>query len=858
MAVAWLAAVAGLVLRMLAQVTVAVSAPATLAAGEPALVRVEVTAPAAATVRLTPPDVAPFTVASAARVPTAGGLTAPGWQRYEWRYVLAQPAGARGRYAFDPFAAEAQGRGLRATTATSRAWALDVRAPAPPVVFGSTAPVPGRPGAPAPSQPSTDSSRAQGRGTGVTFTARVTPERVYVGQQATYELTVAVDAAARGRIRRNPEFVPPELRGVLAVELPATHATTPAGDVHVYRRAIFPLAPGVVRIPSAQLTYALALGTSYFSREERLAVRSNAVRVVAVAAPTAGRPPEWDGAVGALRATARASAPAVRAGDAVEYTLRLEGSGNLALLPRPALAVPWADAVESGERVTVDSASAVVRGAKEFTWLLTPRAAGRFATPAVRYAFFDPARAQYDVAVASPVAVEVGAGVAISATGASRVAAVTERLAIRTVWRGAFGPPLPAEPVFWLLVALAPVPAALVAAVRAARTRRRFVRQQQRAPTLQQLARQPEPGAPALRRAVEQAFVRRVGFGPGAFGAPDAFARALRRVGVTAPTADRAAALARQLDAVAFGRAGDAAPDGTLGAGVTAELARAAELLLRDVDREAQPGTPVASFAHSARAWLLVVVCATAAGACATGAARRGAGVGAARFADGLTAYRTGDVAGARRAFLAAAAQAPAAPDAWANAGTASWAAGDTLGAALGWQRALRLEPAAADVRARLALLPAEQDGWIAGVPPVAPDWLAVPALGLAGCAAVLALVAAARARLRPGAWLWAWAVAVCASLAAAGVHAAASPAGLAVVATAGPLRIEPALDADPGPPADLTDVARVRQQHGVWSRVTLDGDREGWIENRRLVPLPPPGVTNPAASATEPPGHER
>jgi hypothetical protein len=227
-----LSAVCVAVLRLLAQVTVAVSAPATLAAGDPALVRVEVTAPAGASVRLTPPDVAPFTVASADRVPTAGGLNAPGWRRYEWRYVLAPPAGARGRYAFEPFAAFAQGPGLRPVTATSRAWALDVRAPAPPLASRG-----------APVAPPVAGAGAAARNGGVSFSARLTPARVYVGQQATYELTVSVDAAARGRIRRNPEFVPPELRGVLAVELPATHESTPAGDVHVYRRAVFPLAP---------------------------------------------------------------------------------------------------------------------------------------------------------------------------------------------------------------------------------------------------------------------------------------------------------------------------------------------------------------------------------------------------------------------------------------------------------------------------------------------------------------------------------------------------------------------------------------------------------------------------------------
>jgi hypothetical protein len=52
--------------------------------------------------------------------------------------------------------------------------------------------------------------------------------------------------------------------------------------------------------------------------------------------------------------------------------------------------------------------------------------------------------------------------------------------------------------------------------------------------------------------------------------------------------------------------------------------------------------------------------------------------------------------------------------------------------------------------------------------------------------------------------------------------------------------------------PADLTDIARIRQRRGVWARVTLDGDREGWIESRRLAPLALPGAAGPGAAMPE------
>ena len=65
----------------------------------------------------------------------------------------------------------------------------------------------------------------------VNFHAMVTPDTVFVGQQVTYEVGVFLDDQLRLRLRRNPEFVPPEPRAMLAYDLPST-ATAP-GARHV-------------------------------------------------------------------------------------------------------------------------------------------------------------------------------------------------------------------------------------------------------------------------------------------------------------------------------------------------------------------------------------------------------------------------------------------------------------------------------------------------------------------------------------------------------------------------------------------------------------------------------------------------
>jgi hypothetical protein len=125
----------------------------------------------------------------------------------------------------------------------------------------------------------------------------------------------------------------------------------------------------------------------------------------------------------------------------------------------------------------------------------------------------------------------------------------------------------------------------------------------------------------------------------------------------------------------------------------------------------------------------------------------------------------------------------------------------------------------------------------VAGVLPVPPDALAITALVLCGAAALLALPVARR---RSGGAVWAavWGASLAAGAGGWALAARLRPDALAVVAAGSTLRGEPALDAEPGPRVDVTDVARVLARTGAWTHVRLDGGREGWIASDRLVPL--------------------
>jgi tetratricopeptide (TPR) repeat protein len=649
--------------------------------------------------------------------------------------------------------------------------------------------------------------------------ARLDPDRdsVYVGQQLDYVVDVQLNTVARERLRRNPTFFPPEMPGVLAYDLALPPRPRRAGprcfESLTYRRALFPLFAGTTTIAPASLTYALPVSTSFFSREESFELRTDSVRFVALDPPLDGRPAGYIGAVGQVRASARLSTTAASMGDPVVFTLRMEAVGNVKLLPRPVLDLPWASVALGDERVTVDSVAAHVHGTKEFDWLLTPRRAGRLELPSIRYVYFDPDRAEYDVALSDSLPLEVS----VAALAASDSAPVA-RLQIRTSLREERGAPVTSRPWFWALVALALAPAAL----RQLRVRRR--RRARRRPALRRLhalAASSNVDVREVRRTFLETLVERVpGLAADATRVP--LGRSLRRAGVTDATADRTESLLAELDVAAFAS----------NATASADLARRALLIARAADQEAVRPSAVA---HALPLVVLVVLLGGLAAAATPEPLARA-------FAAGVDAYRHNDFAGAERMFARVSARAPRSGDAWANLAAAAWSRGDTALAAAGWQRALRLDPLDVESRDRYATLQATSLGDAAYVPPVPVDVLAIAALTLWLAAwLVMALPAAYRPQ---GVRSLAGSGVVLSLLFFGATFELASrsrASGLGALRSSRSLMSAPASDADAVAAATAGEVGALGAREGAWVRITVDADRAGWLPLAAVLPLDQP-----------------
>ena len=707
----------------------------------------------------------------------------------------------------------------------------------------------------------------------IDFHAVALPESVYVGQQVTYQVAVLLSADARSKLRRNPEFVPPELRGLMAYDLgPSIKVAARLFDgvpyeAHIFQRALFPVESGLQGIPGPQLTYNLPASNSYYSREEQFLVRAESTTVVAKPLPVEGRPTDYAGAVGVLRMAARLDSTTARVGEPLVLTVRVQGTGNVKLFPRPTLELPWATLVAGTERVQIDSGGVMVRGTKEFEWILTPTRDGRDTLPALRYPYFDPYAGRYQVAESAPLTFTVRPG-AIAAPGDSTTD-VTLPLRPLAEPLGGTSTPDRLTRLWWLVLALLPLPAlwslraprpsmATPSAIGTSRTVS-ATRDEPLTPSAPVSA--PRRTARAARRLLLDGLAARLSLPADRLASRIAVQRALRRHGVSKPLTRDVMQLLEALDRLGF------APE-SAGAGTDTERAAAlAPELLRRVEQEAvtpatgrrlgamlslvgcivllggvrplqaavtltapqAPAPTMRTDAHPALQPVLPTVSADAVAAAAGAYARR-------RFAE------------AERQYAVLVAQQPTNSALLVNWGTAAWQAADTVSAVVAWQRAARIEPLAVDLQERLALLPAGARGGIADVPliPVSALWRGAQLLWCLGWL-LLAGWGWRRRRQPNGAnhptasWLVRTAVGmVLAGLALGGGawwgQRQLDPTGLAVVTRPETMRLVPGADADALGGVTTGDVVRVLESRDGWMRAQHADGRRGWLPTARLV----------------------
>ena len=129
---------------------------------------------------------------------------------------------------------------------------------------------------------------------------------------------------------------------------------------------------------------------------------SNAVALTVKELPSAGKPENFSGAVGRFSYDVKLSAKEGKTDDAVTYTVKVAGAGNLKTIDISKPELP--DGFEIYDPKTkedIANTAAGMSGSKQYDYLIIPRQPGEYKIPGTTFSYFDPTAAKY-ITLSSP------------------------------------------------------------------------------------------------------------------------------------------------------------------------------------------------------------------------------------------------------------------------------------------------------------------------------------------------------------------------------------------------------------------------------------------------------------------------
>ncbi len=679
-----------------------------------------------------------------------------------------------------------------------------------------------------------------GPGDEVVLNAWLTPDTVWVGQQVTMRAEALFSEDVRMRLGSVPQYQAPtpsgfwtyDLGGGAGVELRYVHGHL--YEVQTFRRAYFPLSAGRFEIPPAQLSYDVRRG--FLGSPQTQELKSNPLAVTVRALPDAGRPADFDGAVGEYSVRAWIQPDRVSAGEAATLTVEVQGDGNVKALPPPTLpALADVQVYPPTEEAEEDTSGAAVSGVKRFSWVIVPTREGPLTIPSVRYPYFDPAHARYDVARSGAVGLRVEHGAAVAAAaGPLQIAGPARRPA---------GDPLSwvRSPLFAMLQATPLLAFAGVLLVRRRRRPRRPSRAELRGGRMRALAalrERDDDGDPEVLHALEELLRARLAAFLGDAGitsrSRQALLPALEEAGLSPELAAGAATLVARIDEARY------RPEPP-GADERAALIDQVEHLLEEIEG----GSP-RRLRTRAGAGLVAALLPTA--ALALGGLRvaspgpppaaAAAPAPDAAFGRGIERYDAGAYRASAAEFGAWVRRHPRDAAAWYDLGNAWYRQGRRGRAVWAWLRALELAPRSQDARRNLAVAgvdPAVVSAALPAVPLSQRELLLLASLGwlVGGCALAAFVLRGRRALLGGGA-----AALVLAAAALAVLGLARIRPDTRVVLEGAPLRVAPDIRSERRGALGAGAAVRAVESRDGWVRVRAGAGVEGWMESPALGSL--------------------
>ncbi len=143
---------------------------------------------------------------------------------------------------------------------------------------------------------------------------------------------------------------------------------------------------------------------------EHIVLESKPVTIHVKPLPEAGKPPDFNGAVGKYSILASIDSREVDTGDAAILTVTVKGSGNLPVINAPV--VSWPAGMESydiSSKEKIEKTIAPLSGSKIFTYHFITAKPGKYTLPPIQLSYFDPVSRNYKSVETGSLDIQVNA-----------------------------------------------------------------------------------------------------------------------------------------------------------------------------------------------------------------------------------------------------------------------------------------------------------------------------------------------------------------------------------------------------------------------------------------------------------------
>jgi hypothetical protein len=242
----------------------------------------------------------------------------------------------------------------------------------------------------------------------------------YPGQQLTLSYRIYTQVNISGiQLRENPS-----LSGFWVEDLQVEKNPTPGRQVingreylvyTIKKQALFATKTGRISIPSS--TFAISAETGgdlfgFFGRAETLFRKTQELSLDVKPLPEEGRPPDFSNAVGSFILAADIDKKKVAAGDAVAFHIKLEGRGNLKMIPDiqiaslPDFTIYSSKHADNVRPLEQDQ----IGGDKTWEYVIVPRTPGSKTIPPISFSYFNAEQNKYETVATPALALDVVSG----------------------------------------------------------------------------------------------------------------------------------------------------------------------------------------------------------------------------------------------------------------------------------------------------------------------------------------------------------------------------------------------------------------------------------------------------------------